>query len=392
MKEFFINKEESPAERRRKAAEEKGELSVSHYRGNLHTHTLTQGTGPLTPEKIMETRKGSNCGKIPLALLAEEHLRNLLNEYLAITEHSRDANPKAGIEGLLSWFRKIYLKNKLKKEEKDLTKEEQEKMETEIKKYAEEVVNYGDERLKQIINDINGLATTVNDFKIFKGIEANLLPDGSFDTEMVDRGEFELVNVSIHPTSDNKKWEAIISNPEKYSELMIAGIKKPKANIFCHPGFNCKFNIKELDWEKIAEEAIKNGVAIEINIKEVMKYLYGEVSKSKDKLKEFEAELPKLVPIISKPEVREILKPYFEKGLKISINLDEHQNPFIKKRYEGDEMRGEFRKKGMRYWRAMKIIEKYFNEIFKEAGISGENIINTFPKEKLERFLSKKEK
>ena len=321
-------------------------------------------------------------------MLIQEHSKNLLNEYTAVTDHSRDPNPQAADRGLKEWFKNLYLKNVIKKEEAFLSEKEKKEMEDNLDKWVPLVANYGDERLEWVLQEIDRLSGEGN-FKVFKGVEVNLQPDGSFDTKMAEAGKFEMVNCSIHPDKSNKRYEEIINNAQKYSELMIAGIRNSKVNIFCHPGFGCSSDLVErLDWKNIAEEAINNKVAIEINIKELMKYIYKNI-KSPEELKNIQAELPRLVPLISSPRIRNALSPYFKKGLKIAINTDEHKNPFIKTKYKGDEIEGEFRKKSMGYWRALKAVEKYFNEVFKEAGITSDNIINTYSKEKLEKFIKK---
>lgn len=99
------------AERRRGESEKKGDLSISHWRGELHSHTQTDLSEIKLPEDVYENRKGSNCGKIPLQALVRYHSKEMLNEYLAITEHSRDANPDKAIEGIANWFYGLYLNN-----------------------------------------------------------------------------------------------------------------------------------------------------------------------------------------------------------------------------------------------------------------------------------------
>lgn len=90
------------AERRRKRAETKGELSISHSKGDLHTHHIE--ANEISPEEVVRTRGGSNCGKIALEPLVAFHAQRLRNEYVAVTDHSRDANIEKAIEGITVWF------------------------------------------------------------------------------------------------------------------------------------------------------------------------------------------------------------------------------------------------------------------------------------------------
>ena len=68
-------------ERRRKKAEDKNELSISHWQGELHSHTKTDITDPELPDDIVEYRKGSNCGNIPLEALLSYHNQEMKNKF-----------------------------------------------------------------------------------------------------------------------------------------------------------------------------------------------------------------------------------------------------------------------------------------------------------------------
>ena len=382
------------ADKRRTRAEENDELSISHYRGDLHTHTKTGEEKHDDPERIFHEREGSNCGQVPLEILTRYHSESLLNEYLAITDHSRDASLDDAIKGITKWFSDLYLK-KIDKTENELNAEEKKKF-AYTKSLAIKTADYGDERIKSILESIDNLPEFASPLKVIKGVEANLLPDGNFDTKMIDNNEFELVNCSIHTKVGGEKMQEIVKDPQKYSDLAIKGINNPKTNIMCHIGYGCKgFNHKKFDWSKIAEEAIKNDVALEVNLGILMKYIFKNILSDpefagKEKYEKFEQELPKLIPILGHKEIRGKLKEYFAKGLKISINTDEHKNPFIDVDYKNGQAIGEFKKRDMRFWRALKIVEKYFNKIFQELDIKKENIINTYSLEELQKFLEKK--
>lgn len=369
-------------------------ISIRDYKGNLHGHTKEGGES--TPEQTVSERVGSNCGELPLDALAEYHLEGEkpLQEYIAITEHSRDPCPKEALEGISKWFQAMYLKA-LGKPESELTPEEGNTIKRNVDYYTKELMDYGDERLERILEEIDKVSKD-KEVQIIKGIEVTMCIDGTFDTKMVEEGAFELVNVSIHPSQNEEGFEPILKSPELYTQLILKGLSNKKTNIMCHlqrdaPKFEARgWKLEDLGWEEIAATALKNQVAIEINLKNFYNnYLNGAVDAPRNRdnttLKE---ELPELIPILSSKNIRDRLRPYFEKGLKISINTDEHENPFAQDIALGVDPT-KARKRNFQFWRSMKIMEGYLNELFQDAGITKESIINTYPLEKLKRFLKK---
>lgn len=219
---FFKNQ----AEYRREESEAKGELSLSHWRGSLHVHSKKDISNSKIPEEIAESREGSNCGQIPLQILTKYLAKEMLNDYVGVTEHSRDADPERALEGISKWFLEMYLQNNdwllktYNKRRNELSAEELTEIELMVASQAKRVACYQDERLQKINFMIENLDEPI---KVFKGVEANLLPDGNFDTDMVDQNKFELVNCSIHPKVDEKNFKDIISDPALYSELTVGG-------------------------------------------------------------------------------------------------------------------------------------------------------------------------
>ncbi|PLX27662.1 hypothetical protein C0583_00275 [Candidatus Parcubacteria bacterium] len=401
MKNNFeiINQE---ADRRRKKAENENKLSISHWKGELHSHTKTDISKPELPNDIVEHRKGSNCGSIPLEALLSYHNQEMKNEFIAITEHSRDGNTEKAINGMTDWFMGMYLSNVIwlqenfSKNKESLSEDDLEKIKKTANEKAKEVALYGDERIQVILNDIEKVSKST-DIKVFKGVEASLMPDGSLDTEMVERGEFDMVNCSIHPDIDKEKFQPIISSSEKYSDLILKGTENEKVNILSHIGSGLSKGVAEnLRWGEFAEKAIKNKVAIEINLKKLITFIYEEVldyeKYPKDSIEYREvlqSKLRELIPILSSENIRNQLKPYFSQGLKIAINTDEHKNKFIDSTTDKKGTEYSFKPRDLRFWRSMKIVEEYFNKIFSELGVKKENIINTFTKEELEEFFKK---
>src|SRR3989344_3978186 len=142
------------ATRRKARAEEQHELSISHYQGDLHTHTRTDISEPKLPEDIVESRRGSNCGEIPLGALVAYHSQVMKNQVLAITNHSRDANPKAAVDGIRHWFVAMYESNpswiqkNFQKTREELDAKDWSRIQQLAASQAEQVALYGDERVK----------------------------------------------------------------------------------------------------------------------------------------------------------------------------------------------------------------------------------------------------
>lgn len=390
------------ADRRREKAEDKDKLSISHWRGELHSHTKTDISRPELPDDIIENRKGSNCGSIPLEALLSYHNQEMRNEFIAITEHSRDGNIDKAISGMTDWFMGMYLSNEswlwknFSKEKDDLSEADLDNLKKIAAEKAEEVARYGDERIQTILDDIDK-GSSHSGIKVFKGIEASLTPDGGLDTEMVEGGEFDMVNCSVHPDIDKEKFQPIINDPEKYSELIIKGAENKKVNILSHIGSGVSEAVVEkLKWEEFAQKAIENKVAIEINLKKLITFIYDELLDYEKYPKNdmsyrsvLQSKLKELIPIVSSDKIRRLLAPYFSQGLKIAINTDEHKNKFINSVTDKNGTDFSFEPRDIRYWRAIKMVEQYFNDVFTEMGIRKENIINTFTKKELEEFFKK---
>lgn len=383
------------AQRRIERAAQEGRMSISEYRGNLHGHSKEGDES--TPEKVVETRQGSNCGSIPLEALAYYHAHVLRNEYVGMTDHSRDANPEEAVNGITPWFYNMYvnddqwIEETYGKDRSELTIDDLEDIKKRARQQAEQVTYYGDERLQNVsarIDEINNQGQLP--MAVLRGVEVNLLPDGSMDTPMVEDGAFELVNTSIHPDLDREGFKDIRTDPEQYTECIVKGIEHPQTNIISHIGFGCEEGFAErLDWDTIAQAAVENNVAIEINLYELTKKLYWDIlnfekfpADDTSYREEFEKAIHDLVPLVSSQNIREKLQPYVERGLKFTINLDEHANPMIQNQTE-DQLRN------LRYWRCMKMVESYFNEVFDDMGVTKESIINTYSLEELQAFLRK---
>ncbi|MBU1000198.1 hypothetical protein KKE78_02265 [Patescibacteria group bacterium] len=388
------------AMRRRHRAEKRNNLSVSHYLGDLHAHT--QEGEKTSPETVAETRSGSNCGEITLRALIFFHAVQMKNKFLAATDHSRDASPEVALNGITEWFKRWLTSddNSLGENDEpreDLTPEDKKLIAETAATFAKVVACYNDDRLRINLEKIrqqklelaeNGIPL----FVLIAGVEANLLPNGEFDSQIVDQGEFTLVIASIHPDLDPNGYAEIMADHNLYTDLVIKGIEQPQTNIIAHIGFGASPEFAEqLDWDKIAQAAIRNDVAIEINVRPLMEYIYREMmdynkfpANNVSYRKAFEEKLPGLIPLLSSGRIREKLKPYLNQGLRIAINADEHRLPI-----DTDLSGNVTDLKGHRFWRCLKMTEAQFNVWFENMGIKQEHIINTYHVDQLKAFLAK---
>lgn len=112
--------------------------------------------------------------------------------------------------------------------------------------------------LKQM-KEVDGLNTTMAPFRIFKGIESDILGDGSLDYEEDILKQFDFVVASVHSNLKMKEEEA--------TARLIKAIENPYTTILGHmtgrlllmrPGY-------EVDHKKVIDACAANKVAIEIN-------------------------------------------------------------------------------------------------------------------------------
>ncbi len=142
------------------------------------------------------------------------HVKNLGYEYLGITDHSKSAFYANGLQP---------------------------------------------ERLLQQFEEIESLNEQLNPFRIFKGIESDILADGSldYDEELLDRLDF--VIASIH---SNLKMDI-----EKATNRLIKAIENPYTTILGHPTGRLLLSrpAYPIDHRKVIDACAANGVVIELN-------------------------------------------------------------------------------------------------------------------------------
>ena len=108
-------------------------------------------------------------------------------------------------------------------------------------------------------NEIDALNEKLAPFKIFKGIESDILADGSLDYEDDVLKSFDFVIASIH--------SGLKMTKEKATQRLIKAIENPYTTMLGHPSGRILLRREgyPLDYPKIIDACAANGVAIEIN-------------------------------------------------------------------------------------------------------------------------------
>lgn len=115
------------------------------------------------------------------------------------------------------------------------------------------------ERVLQQFEEINELNQQLWPFKIFKGIESDILGNGDLDYDDEILKQFDLVVASVHSNLNMTK--------DKATERLMLAIENPYATILGHPTGRLLLMREgyEIDHHKIIDACSANGVAIELN-------------------------------------------------------------------------------------------------------------------------------
>lgn len=107
--------------------------------------------------------------------------------------------------------------------------------------------------------EIDALNEEMAPFKIFKGIESDILNDGSLDYEPTLLAQFDFIIASVH---SNLKM-----NREKATDRVIRAIENPYTTILGHPTGRLLLSREGylLDWDAVFEALLRCKVAIELN-------------------------------------------------------------------------------------------------------------------------------
>ncbi len=115
------------------------------------------------------------------------------------------------------------------------------------------------ERVLQQHEEIDHLNRKITGFHIFKGIESDILNDGSLDYPDEILKRFDFIVASVH--SNLKMVE------EKATERLIKAIENPYTTILGHPTGRLLLSRKgyDIDYKKVIDACADNSVVIEIN-------------------------------------------------------------------------------------------------------------------------------
>ena len=107
--------------------------------------------------------------------------------------------------------------------------------------------------------EIDALNQTWDDFQILKGIEADILPDGSLDYNDRILASFDYVVASVHAQ--------LVMDQERAMGRLIKAIENPYTNILGHPTGRLLLTRSgyPIDTNKILDACKANGVSIELN-------------------------------------------------------------------------------------------------------------------------------
>ena len=115
------------------------------------------------------------------------------------------------------------------------------------------------ESVKRQQEEIDRLNEKLAPFRIFKGIESEIMPDGSLDYTNSVMDSFDFVIVSVH--------SVLHMGRERMTQRICRALANPYTTILGHPSGRLllRRNPYELDMEQVLNTAAEHGVAIEIN-------------------------------------------------------------------------------------------------------------------------------
>jgi DNA polymerase (family 10) len=124
---------------------------------------------------------------------------------------------------------------------------------------SEHIANGMDEkRLAQYLKEIDRLQKKFN-IRILKGAEVDILADGSLDYDNKHLKELDIVLAAVHSRFKSSKQEM--------TERILKALDNPYVNIFVHPTGRIigKREAYDFDFEKVAQAAKDRGIALEVD-------------------------------------------------------------------------------------------------------------------------------
>ena len=115
------------------------------------------------------------------------------------------------------------------------------------------------EKLQKQWKEIDQVNQEIEGLHIFKGIESDILPDGSLDYEEAILKRFDFIIASVHSHFSMPR--------EEMTQRVIKAIRNPYTTILAHPTGRLLLAREPygIDMMRIIDEASRSGVAIELN-------------------------------------------------------------------------------------------------------------------------------
>lgn len=115
------------------------------------------------------------------------------------------------------------------------------------------------ERVGQQHTEIDRLNAAYADFKIFKGIESDILGDGSLDYPVEVLKSFDFIVASVH--------SVLRMDEKRATERLIKAVENPNTTILGHPSGRLLLSRPPypIDYSKLIDACAANGVSIELN-------------------------------------------------------------------------------------------------------------------------------
>jgi len=116
-----------------------------------------------------------------------------------------------------------------------------------------------EKRLRRHMERIDAVNEKMQDFTLLKGIELDILEDGSLDLPDAVLAELDLVVCSVHSYFN--------LDMEKQTERIIRALDNPHVNILAHPTGRMLGTRRayEVDMERVMQAALERGVFLELN-------------------------------------------------------------------------------------------------------------------------------
>jgi len=115
------------------------------------------------------------------------------------------------------------------------------------------------DRLQQQFEEIDQLNAELAPFRIFKGIESDILNDGSLDYDDSTLQSFDFIIASVHSN--------LRMDEEKATQRLIKAIEHPATTILGHPTGRLLLSRKgyPIDHKRVIDACAEHGVSIELN-------------------------------------------------------------------------------------------------------------------------------